>query len=148
MNTQHYNHLIEVKIPKDKAFKGISQVSAWWATDFEGDADELNDKFTVRFGLTFVDFTISEIIKGQKVVWLVTDCNLEWLKDKKEWKNTKVVWDVTTDGHSTRINMTHIGLIPTIECYKTCEKGWNTHIGESLYKFLTNGKGMPQPSKS
>ena len=39
--------------------------------------------------------------------------------------------------------MTHVGLVPGIECYEDCEKGWDFYIKESLFKFLTEGKGLP-----
>ena len=40
--------------------------------------------------------------------------------------------------------MKHVGLIPEIECYESCEKGWNFFTGDSLLKLINEGKGMPE----
>ena len=39
--------------------------------------------------------------------------------------------------------MTHIDLIPEIECYENCGKGWNFYTGESLTKLINEEAGMP-----
>ena len=86
------------------------------------------------------------MVPGKKIVWLVTDCNLTWLKDIKEWNGTRIEWKVSTVNNLTQISMTHVGLVPGIECYNDCEKGWNFHIGTSLFKLITEGVGMPDVS--
>ena len=84
------------------------------------------------------------MIPDKKIVWQVTDCNLHWLKGKKEWNDTKVVWEVSPENKSTtRIRMTHSGLVPGIECYDDGKKGWDFFVGESLRKLLTENKGLP-----
>jgi hypothetical protein len=126
-----------------EAFDAIANVSAWWAKSFKGNAKNENDAFSVTFGETSVDFKVTESVSGEKLVWLVTDCNLHWLTDKKEWKDTRIVWDIATTGNATEIVMTHVGLVPEIECFENCKKGWSFYVGESLYKLLTENKGMP-----
>ena len=106
-----------------------------------GSAEKLNDKFTVPFGETsFVDFVISEMITNKKVVWRVIDCYLPWFNDEKEWNNTEVVFELSKENGKTKIDFTHIGLVPEVECYDVCEKGWDGHITESLVKFINEGK--------
>lgn len=144
MKNQDYNISITAKVTAEEAFKSINSVSKWWAKNFEGSAQKQDDIFTVRFGETFVTFKIAEVIAGKKIVWLVTDCNLHWLKDKKEWKGTKINWEVSTKNNSTQVSMTHIGLVPEIECYTACEKGWDQHIKQSLLKLMTEGTGYPE----
>jgi Activator of Hsp90 ATPase homolog 1-like protein len=75
------------------------------------------------------------------VVWLVTDSELHWLeKDKQEWTNTKMVFDITAAGDKTLLHFTHEGLVPEKECYARCEQGWNMVIRERLFEFITEGK--------
>ncbi len=76
-------------------------------------------------------------------MWLVTDCYLPLLKDKTEWKDTKVVWEISEKNNSTQINFTRIGLVPEIECYKDCIKGWDQYVKESLFRLLTQHKDFP-----
>jgi len=141
---KNYQSNIFVNNGAEEIFEKISQVQGWWATNFTGSAKKQGDVFTVRFGDTFVTFEITEAIPAGKVVWHVTDCYLPWLNDKTEWTGTDVVFEISKEGNGTRVDMTHIGLTPEVECYTACEKGWNHHIKESLFQFLTEGKGMPQ----
>jgi len=147
MEGQNYHTTIRVSADAMEAFGKITHVSGWWTADFEGSSQQINDHFRIRFGETHVDFTVIESIPGRKQVWLVTDCNLHWLKDKNEWKGTKMSFEILPEGDFTEIKATHIGLIPAIECYADCKKGWDFFIRESLFKYLTEGKGMPETPK-
>jgi Activator of Hsp90 ATPase homolog 1-like protein len=149
MEKKNYHRTITVNASSAEAMKKISQINHWWKTDFSGNAEKLNDKFTVPFGelngeKSFVDFVVSEFVPNKKTVWKVTDCNLPWFKDKKEWNNTEVVFEITSDNNKTKIDFTHIGLVPGVECYDACEKGWDGHVTNSLLSFINEGKGMPQ----
>lgn len=145
-NTQKdFTYSITVKGTPAQAIKAISQVGQWWAIETKGKAAKLNDKFSVYFGDdTFVDFKISELIPGKKVTWLVTDCNLGWVKDKKEWKGNECIWMLTEKGDKTLIDFMHKGLTPETECYESCKPGWTHHIKDSLLKLINNGKGFPE----
>ena len=144
MEKKDFHLTITVNASPEEAIKKINQVNLWWAKKVIGNSEVLDDKFTVDFGKTFVDFQISELIPNKKVVWKVTDCNLDWINDKKEWNNTEVVFEVSTESNKTKIDFTHIGLVPGIECYEDCEEGWTGHVTNSLVKFIDEGKGMPE----
>src|SRR5882672_7471982 len=109
MNTEilvnDYHCSITAAISGKEAFKNICHVSDWWTVNFEGSAQKQGDIFTVRFGETFVTFRIAEAITDKKIVWHVQDCHIPWLKDKKEWNNTQVVWEISSSGDATRIDM-------------------------------------------
>ena len=107
-----------------------------------------NDIFTTHFGETFVTFKVVEVVPQKKIVWLVTDCYLHWLKDKTEWTNTKLSFEISTENDETKILFTHIGLAPEVECYNDCRKGWDQYIKDSLLKLITEGKGLPERKKT
>jgi hypothetical protein len=138
-----YHASIVVPASARSAAEAISQVSSWWTKNITGSSNNQDDVFEVRFGDTFSRFKIVENIPGKKIRWFVLDCNLHWLKDKKEWKDTEVLWEISSVGDSTRIDMTHVGLVPGIECFENCNKGWNHYVKESLYKLLMEGRGEP-----
>jgi hypothetical protein len=138
-----YHADIEVHHSPQKAFDAICRVSDWWTENIEGNTVSLNDEFIVRFGETFSKFKILEIIPGGKLIWYVLDCNLHWMNDKKEWKDTKILWQISGSGNSSRISMTHIGLNAGIECFEDCTKGWNHYVKVSLFKLIEDGKGEP-----
>ena len=142
--TQDFSYSLSVKASAKDALKKISEVDKWWAKNFKGKAAKLNDEFSVHFGDTFVDFKISEVIPEKKIVWLVTDCNLDWIKDKKEWKGTECIWNLTEKDGKTQIDFVHKGLTPEVECYKDCKTGWTGHLKNSLQKLIDEGKGFPE----
>ena len=145
---QNYHSSITVDITPQKALECISRVSEWWATHFEGHSQKTGDVFTVRFGETFATFIITEVVAEKKTVWKVTDCNIPSLADKKEWKDMVIDWELSPIGHATRIDFTHIGLVPEVECYDMCVQGWSFYVKESLFKFITEGKGLPDTPRS
>src|SRR6267142_5939418 len=109
---QDFNYSLIVKAPAKETMKRIGQVNLWWAKNFKGKVGKLNDEFSVHFGgpgETYVNFKVSEVIPEKKIIWLVTDCNLHWIKDKKEWKNTEVIWNLTEKGEKTTIDFVHRG---------------------------------------
>jgi len=143
MNQQHYNGRITAAITARQAFNGINNVQAWWAQNLEGSSQNINDTFITRFGETFGEMKVTEMVPGKKIVWHVVDCYLGLLKNKKEWKGTNIVFDIEEKNGSTEISMTHVGLLPALECYEDCTKGWDFFIKESLLQFLTKDAGQP-----
>ena len=141
MKKQDYNTSIAVNATAQEAFKSINSVSDWWTIIFKGNSDKLNDVFTVRFGETFITVKIIEFIPNSKIGWQVIDCYKHWLKDnKREWMDTTMSWEISTEKNTTQISFTHIGLVPGIECYNGCEKAWDFYIKESLFKLLLKKK--------
>jgi hypothetical protein len=145
MKKQDYTTSILVKATANQAFKGVNDVAAWWTENVEGSSEKLDDVLTIRFGgETVVTIKILESVPDKKVVWTVTDCYLPWLADKKEWKDTRMVFEISAEGDSTRIQFTHIGLEPRVECYDGCVKGWDQYFKGSLAQLLDEGMGLPQ----
>ena len=143
MEQTNYHCGISAPISPDQAYANIANVAGWWTKSFQGKALATGDTFTVVFGKTNVAFEIIEANPGHKVVWKVTDCYLDWLTDKAEWKDTTIVWELTPENGGTKIDMTHVGLKPGIECYEDCKKGWDGYIAGSLFKLVTEGAGRP-----
>lgn len=143
MKNNYHNH-IKTGMPVHEVFEKINNVAAWWTPDINGRTHKVNDVFTVSFGDTFVTFRIIEMVTDKKVKWYVTDCNLPFQNDKKEWKDTTVDFEVHAQNGDTQIDFTHIGLAPGAECYDLCKEGWDFYITKSLSKFINEGSGLPQ----
>src|SRR6185295_17365944 len=110
----------------------------------EGISKKLGDEFTVYFGDVHVSTQkLTEVIPAKKVVWLVTDSRLNFVKDKKEWNGTKIVFDITEKNGKTTVTFTHYGLVPQIECYGGCSNAWGEYIQQSLASLINTGKGQP-----
>jgi hypothetical protein len=146
MGNNDFNSSISAKISADEAIEKISNVPEWWGVTFTGSAEKQNDKFTIKMGgESFFNFTVAELIPGKRIVWLVEDCNMPWYSDKKEWADTRLIFDLMENNGVTELNFRHEGLTPEVECYKDCESGWTHWIQTSLFSYFTTGKGSFRP---
>ena len=145
MKKQDYTISIMINATAKAAFNGINDVSKWWTENLEGSSQKLNDEFTVRFDdIHLSTQKLIQVVPDKKVVWLVTDSKLNFLKNKNEWTNTKISFEIAEQNGKTQITFTHIGLVPNAECYDSCVPAWGHYIKGSLFKLLTEGKGTPE----
>jgi len=149
MSDKNYSVSITVDATAHEAFECINNVTGWWTVNMEGSSQKLDDEFTVRFGEIHVSTQkLIEVIPGKKVVWLVTDSNLNFIREKDEWTGTTVVFDITQKNDKTEVTFTHVGLVPQVECYDACSNAWGPYITDSLFKLITMGKGNPTNMES
>jgi len=144
MKEHNYHTSIAVNATAHEAFESINSVTKWWTENLEGSSQKLNDEFTVRFGdVHYSKQKLVEVVADEKVVWLVTDSKLNFIKDREEWTDTKIVFDILRENNQTQVHFTHIGLIPDIECYNACSNAWSEYIQGSLLSLINTGKGRP-----
>ncbi len=138
----NYTVTIEVAKSPQEVFNCLKEVSKWWSKDYEGSSNQLNDEFIIHHPeMHYSKQKLVDVIPNKKIVWLVTDSKLYWLeKDKYEWTNTKMIFEVSPKGKKTILHFTHEGLVPEKECYTRCEQGWNSIIRDRLFTFITDGK--------
>ncbi|GER89064.1 hypothetical protein KDW_32260 [Dictyobacter vulcani] len=133
-----------------EVFNAITNVRTWWTGgDIEGSTDKLNDEFIYQVkDIDYSKMKVIDIIPDQKVVWLVTDSSLHFVKDKSEWTGTKVRFDISQQGNKTQLIFTHEGLVPAVECYDVCSSGWTRHVQGSLLPLITTGERASQPERT
>ena len=144
MENMSFTATFEVSKSPQIVFKSITHdVSKWWGgKDLLGNSTKLNDEFIINHpGAHYSKQKLVEVIPDKRIVWLVTESTLDWLqKDKHEWKNTKMIFEIVPGEDKTILHFTHEGLVPEKECYDMCHKGWTLVIEDYLFNFITSGK--------
>jgi hypothetical protein len=131
------------------AFDAINHVRGWWSEEIEGGTEKLNDEFTYHYqDVHNCKIKLVEVIPDKKVVWFVLDNYFNFTKDKSEWKDTKVVFEISEKDNKTQIRFTHLGLVPEYECFDICQNAWSQYIQKSLYILITTGEGQPNRSNN
>jgi len=144
METQNFTTSFLVDQTPGDVFNAINNVRGWWSGEIEGNTEKLNDEFNYHYkDMHSCTMKLVEVIPGEKVVWLVLDNYFSFTKDKSEWKGTKVIFDISRQGDKTRLQFTHLGLVPSYECYDACVNGWTQYIQHSLPQLIATGKGQP-----
>jgi hypothetical protein len=127
-------------------FAAINDVRGWWEGDIEGRTDKLGAAFTYRYeDMHRSTQKITELVPGKRVVWHVTDASLDFIARKTEWKGTDIVFEISRKDGKTAVRFTHVGLVPSCQCYEACFDGWSFYIQKSLPKLIKTAKGTPDP---
>lgn len=143
MKNENLTIVFTVDQSPEEVFNAINNVAGWWA-DIEGNSDKLGGEFTYRHkDVHRSTQRITEFVPGKRVVWHVIGSSLNFVKDKKEWNNTDIVFEISRKQGRTELRFTHVGFVPARECYTDCLRGWNFYVNESLRSLITTGKGDP-----
>jgi hypothetical protein len=147
MQNQDFTTTILVDQTPQEVFKAISNFRAWWSEDIAGNTDKLNEVFLYKYkDIHLCKLQLIEQVPDKRLVYHVLDNHFSiFSKDKTEWINTRLVFDVSNEGGKTKVKFTHQGLVPEYECYEVCNVAWSTYIRESLYALITTGQGQPTP---
>jgi hypothetical protein len=127
-----------------QVFDAIIDVRGWWSGDIEGPTDQLGAEFSYRYkDIHRSTQRITELVPGKKVTWLITDARLNFVKNRSEWNGTQVEFAIGRRAGKTLVRFTHVGLVPSFECYGACSGGWSSYVKESLRQLITSGRGEP-----
>jgi hypothetical protein len=142
MSNQSFTTTIVVDQTPTEVFNAINNVRGWWSEEIEGASEKLNDEFLYHYqDIHRCRIKLIEVVPGQKVVWLVLDNYFNFTKDSSEWKDTKIIFEITEKNNQTELRFTHLGLVPGYECYEICFDAWTNYITDSLKRLITKGKG-------
>jgi uncharacterized protein YndB with AHSA1/START domain len=141
MRNQNFTTTISVDQSPEEVFKAINNVRGWWSGEIEGDTGRLGAEFTYRYkDVHRSKQNVTEFVPYKKVVWHVSDSELSFAKDKSEWNDTDIVFDIFEKDGKTEVRFTHEGLVPGFECYASCSNAWRTLINGNLRKLIALGK--------
>ena len=144
MNERSFTTTVVVPATPHEAFTAINDVRGWWGRDVEGPTDKIGDEFTYYGEVVHRSvIRVEELVPGERVVWHVVDNWMSFVTDQSEWKDTRIVFDLSPTERGTEIRFSHLGLVPTYECYDTCFDAWSFFLQQSLPSLITTGVGRP-----
>jgi uncharacterized protein YndB with AHSA1/START domain len=142
MNARNFTITFSVDQSPEEVFDAINDVRAWWPGEIDGATDKLGAQFVYRYEDRHRSAQrVTEWVPGKRVVWRVVDSSIDFVEDKTEWNGTDIVFEITKKGDKTELRFTHVGLVPAVECYGACSRGWTYCISDSLRSLITKGKG-------
>lgn len=148
MHTKDYTATITVDKSPAVAYTAIKNFRGWWSEEIEGNTDKLNETFFYHHKtIHLCKIKLIEMVPDKKLVYQVMENEFSFTKDKSEWVNTKLVFEISNEDGKTKVKFTHEGLVPEYECYEVCNDAWSIYIKKSLYDFITTGKGQPNPKE-
>jgi uncharacterized protein YndB with AHSA1/START domain len=144
MKNQNFSASFTVDQSPEEVFDAINNVRAWWSGEIDGVTNKHGAEFTYHYkDVHRSKQRITEFVPGKKVVWHVLESQLSFLKDKREWNGSDIVFDISEKGSKTEVRFTHAGLVPQFECYGSCSNAWGMLIKGNLRKLITTGKSQP-----
>ena len=144
MKNESFTTSFTVDQTPDEAFAAINNVGGWWSGEVEGDANKPGAEFTYRYkNMHRSTQRVAEFVPGERVVWHVTDAELTFVKDRKEWIGTNIVFEIAGKNGKTELRFTHVGLVPAFECYGGCSGAWGALIDGNLRQLIATGTNQP-----
>lgn len=137
---------IEIVVPNspEEVFTAVTKVGQWWSEGIDGETAAAGGEFTFTdYTDLWCRFRLTEVTPAQRIVWHVVDSRLDFIENHTEWTGTQVIFDIAPTSGGTRLQFTHEGLRPSVECYDACSRGWDFYINRSLPEFLATGAGQP-----
>jgi uncharacterized protein YndB with AHSA1/START domain len=138
----HYARRVSFSAAREKVFEAIATVEGlrgWWTPLVGGSTAPGRE---IRFNFEGLDehiiMRVDEATRPACVRW--TCLKHTGLDD---WAGTALTFDLASRGSDgSELGFQHVGLSPHLECYATCEQGWE-HFLASLVSYIDRGVGAP-----
>ena len=137
----HFTTSFTVQQSPEAVFAAITRPRLWWSGEHEGSAAKIGDVFTYRYkDLHYSKQQVTELVPGLRVAWFVTEGELSFVVDTREWTGTTISFDIARKGDGTEVTFAHVGLEPQVECFETCSDAWTSLIQGSLKELIETGR--------
>ncbi len=144
MANQSFTTSFTVAQSPEQVFAAITNPQRWWGEGIVGETSKVGDVFNYRHGKIHLSKqTIAELVPNKKLVWKISESQLNFVSHKSEWDGTEVIFEIAKKGDKTELKVTHSGLVPQFECFEACSGGWSFYLGKSLKSLIETGRGEP-----
>jgi uncharacterized protein YndB with AHSA1/START domain len=134
-----YHADLSISAPLSSVFAAVSSVeglSGWWTTSTSGSPEPGGElRFTFRDG--------AAVMRVEERTPTLERWTCLGHSGQPEWEHTTVSFQLTAVNPGvTRLQFTHGGLRPQLDCYGQCSAGWN-YLMRSLASYAETGTGYP-----
>ncbi|MEJ7647003.1 MAG: SRPBCC domain-containing protein [Chryseolinea sp.] len=143
-----FTMVLLVEQSAEEVYDAVLNVRGWWqglySEDIKGTTHKVNDEFTFRAGngAHYTEQKLIEAIPNKKVVWRVTHSELSFVDKPDEWEGSKIIFEIDKEGSKTKIEFTHQGLTPKLQCYESCSNAWSRYLQEKLLSLIHSVQKM------
>lgn len=115
-----------ISAPVERVFAALTTLgglASWWTQDVSG-SPERGGELTFGFGPDRAELSVDEVVPSTSVVWTC-------LRHSKfpEWQKTTLIFAVRAqDTGSAVVAFRHVGLVPALDCYALCARGWDHYL--------------------
>src|SRR4051795_8641379 len=104
IGSKNYTTTIWVDQSPETAFNAIKHFRAWWSEEIEGTTDKLNEKFFYHYkDVHLCKIKLIEMVPDEQLVYKVIDNQFNFVNDKSEWVNTRLIFKITDEGNKTKV---------------------------------------------
>ena len=141
MGKENFTYSFKSSKTPEEIFHVLLDIGQWWSGQYgeviNGRSQKVNDEFTFNAGgeAHYSKQKLIELIPDKRVVWQVVESKLDFLDNTGEWTGTSFRFDISSEGKLTMVSFTHNGLVPQIECYTECSKGWAKYLNALKHKL-------------
>lgn len=140
----HFTLTLRLPHSPEDVFDAINDARSWWSGRIEGATDALGAEFSYRYAeLHRSRQRVMELVRGERVVWHVTDADLGFVAKRDEWKGTDIVFDIRGTPDGSELRFAHVGLRSDCECHAACADGWTRLLDGNLRKRLATRAAQP-----
>jgi uncharacterized protein YndB with AHSA1/START domain len=136
-----------LEAPAAKVYEALTTsegVKGWWTESCEIGTTE-GGQSTFRFDETWKTMRIEKLAPAAEVRWHCVDSSID-LEDGRtssEWIGTEFLFQLKSlSVQTTALRFQHVGLLPALDCYSDCFRGWTRFLG-SLKQYVETGTGAP-----
>jgi uncharacterized protein YndB with AHSA1/START domain/DNA-binding transcriptional ArsR family regulator len=135
---------IVVAAPREQVYDALTTLdglAGWWVPDASG-SPEPGGELTFRFGDQAIVMRVDRADRPEAVAWTCISHT-----KFPDWNGTTLTFELRArDEASTIVAFRHAGLVPDLDCYTTCARGWNHYLA-SLTGYVEGKGGSPYGSE-
>lgn len=136
-----------IEAPAAKVYEALTTeagLKAWWTETCDIGTTE-GSLSTFRFDDTWKTLRIEKLTPSSEVRWRCTGSSID-LEDgstSSEWLDTEFIFQLAPlSENTTALRFQHVGLLPALDCYSDCFRGW-TRFLNSIKHYVETGIGEP-----